>query len=298
MASLLDRLLGSDRRASSASDLSGMGASFVVAAETTAWTHRHRHVEPLHVVWTAVRLSDVAAALEARHVLPADVVEVMGELMSELPTRPLDEDLKPLASAELTQLWTASKVDGVILPSRLLERLALDLPRELTFLRKPLLAAAAEVAPIYDRSLTVNREGALTLAAWDKTLASVVALAQSQTDERWKKTWAIRPINLFVAVLVAKVFHDAFVARGVDVTALLKDLSRSLQERNQTIGLRADLRDRPADLTPSMSPGLFALLVRAERYAAEDSSDVPLRHALAALHDEPELAPFVVRLTA
>lgn len=296
MASLLDRLFRSER------PLLGMSGTFLTAAEVTAWTYRHRQTEILHLVLVIVRLRDVSDALAKRGVLTADVLAVLGELLAELPTRAEDEDLRPLLAPDLSALWksaTAPRRDDAGAASRVLEETALQLPRELTFLKKPLLAAAAEVAPIFDRSLTAaSQEGGLSLSAWEPTLAGVVGLMQKQTDERWK-SWSIRPIHLFLAVLTAKVFHDAFVARGVDIRTLLGDLGRAIAAMNESLGLTAlRARERPASLVPSISPALFAVLLRAERYAAEDASEVRLRHLLASLHDEPELAPFVARLTA
>jgi hypothetical protein len=114
---------------------------------------------------------------------------------------------------------------------------------------------------------------------------------QQLSDKRWQ-SWQMSPMSLFVSLLSYKPYFAYFKGRGHDPVVLMNEIAESLPEPTWPV------RPRPATLTPVVSPALFALLLRAERYAAADATDVRLRHLLHALHDEAAIAPWIDRIAS
>lgn len=173
--------------------------------------------------------------------------------------------------------------------ARFVEGIAAALPPELGFLRRPLAACAGELGTTFDASVSSTRDGGLTFEAWDPDLKKCMGLMQHLADDCWK-TWQLAPVQVFFALLAYKPYFAHFKARGVDPTAVIRDLGEAQPPPSWPV------RDRPEGLVPTVGPALFAVVVRAERYAAADASNVRLRDLLLALHDEPLLAGAIDQL--
>ncbi len=292
--SILDKILGLGLPGMGES-MRGMAGSILGGAEILARGYGHVTCEVIHLVDIVVQLVEIERALVARGMNADDVHAVVDQLLDELPLADGGDDAPPpTRSAAFQRVVDRARIPGDrhggFSATALLDAIVSELPRELRFLEKPLSSATGEVGPLYEGQLS-SAKGALTLAAWDEGLRGVFALAQKTCDERWH-SWSVTPALFFITILSAKSYHDAFKARGVDPLELLRDVSAAFAARKG----RTFRKKPPPGHLAGLSPGLFALILRAERYAAEDATDVKLRHVLAAIHDVPLLAPFVERL--
>lgn len=258
-------------------------------ARILAWKHRHLTADLEHLVFMLVDMVDVRRALDARGVHADDVIGVARQLMEDLPKRDADSpDLQPGYAARLDTITNAAMVGGVVSTSRFVTTIAEALPAELAFLRRPLASCASELAATFDAT-TSSKDGALTFEAWEPELKTCMGLMQHFSDKRWE-AWQMGPIHLFIALLCYKPHFAYFKGRGQDPRELMLDLDATLPAPDWP------QRGRPEGLTPALSASLLALILRAERYAASDATNVRLRHVLLALHDEPELTPWIDRL--
>jgi hypothetical protein len=257
-------------------------------AVVLAFARGHADVDVDHVLCNLVGLIDVRPLLSRHGVDPRDVEAVVMQLLDERP-----HDLARVGEPPLAPRLEAAIACSVGHPDplrRFIGELARVLPRELAFARGALTTAAPEIAAFFSESSSLTTRG-VTLERWDPRLAGVIALMQRRSDDYFQG-WQIGVLNLFLALFSAKYLHDAFVARGLDVRALVRDAVAAFQKSAPDTPVRAP----PDGHVASISPGLYALFIRAERYAADERRPVNLSHLLAALHDEAEYAPFVERL--
>jgi hypothetical protein len=282
--SFFDRLFG---LATSSTSTSAMPGVLLTAAETAAWFRRHEETDVVHLAHVLLAMIDVQKRLAARGLHVDDAIAVVTQLFEDCSLTE-DEERRPTRSAKLAERVQIATHSGVLTTTRLVDALANDLPRELGFVRAPLQASASELGALFDAKLSA-RGTSLTFDGWDPDLRNCFGLLQKLTDDRWP-SWSMTPIALFLALLAYKPYYASLTSRGVDIKALMRDFGESLPKRS------TPAPPRPKTLEPSLGPSLYALVLRAERYAAEDSSDVRLRHVLTALHDETEIAAFVDRL--
>jgi hypothetical protein len=267
-----------------------MGGMLMRASRILAWKHRHDVARLEHLETVLVELVDVQKALEARGAHVADVQAVLAQLLDDLPRRDADApEIAPTFDPRFESLMTGAVVGSAISTVRLVDGIAGALPPELAFLRRPLAATATELGATFDATLSSTKDGGLTFEGWDPELKKCMGLMQRLADERWG-SWSLEPRHLFLALLFHKPYFAYFRARGQDSVALIGEMA----SRGGTPTWPA--RDRPPSLIPEISPRLFALMLRAERSAASDATDVRLRHLLLALHDEPDLMLAVDRL--
>lgn len=269
-----------------------MGAMLLQSAHVRAWSQSHDVVRLEHLVSALVDLTDVERALEARGMQPADVQAVLDQLIEGLPRRAEDAaDIEPTFDKALDALVVSARLNGVLSSAPFIENIANALPPELGFVRRPLAASATELGATFDAPIAFAANGGLTFEGWDDDLQKCMGLMQVLSDTRWE-AWHLGTIQLFVALLSYKPYHAKFKARGVDPNAVIREIGEHLPNT------RLPSRDRPAGFKPSVGPGLFAVILRAERYAAADASDVRLRHLLQALHEEPHLKASIDMLVA
>lgn len=260
-------------------------------ARVLAWKHRHLTADLEHLVHMLVDMVDVRRALDARGVHADDVLGVTRQLMEDMAKRDADSpDLPPDYAVRLDTITNAAMVGGAVSTSRFVTVIAEALPAELAFLRRPLAACATELAATFDAT-TSSKDGGLTFEAWEPELKTCMGLMQHLSDKRWE-AWQMGPMHIFIALLCYKPHFAYFKARGHDPRALMLDLDATLPPVDWP------QRGRPEGLTPALGASLFALILRAERYAASDATNVRLRHVLLALHDEPEIRPWIDRLAS
>ena len=277
---VLERLLSRPRRVN-------MSGTLLLHARLLAWQRRHATVAAEHVLDWLLRIADVRQVLGARKVHIDDAAEALERLMEDLPAATADE--APPFASEIDGAVARSMAGGVCHTGPLLENLTGVLPPAFTYLRAPLASVAPRLGELFDAELAQSKQG-LTFEAWDPELRLAASVMQNRVDTRFDQLWWVTPSAFFVGILTHQPYFTAFKARGVDPKNLVTEWVASLPPAP------AWRRARPASVIPSFAPHLYALLLRAERYAAEDASDVRLRHALAAIHDETELAPWVERL--
>jgi hypothetical protein len=259
-------------------------------ASVLAWKHRHPVVRLAHVVNVLVDIVDVERATEARGVVTADVQAVLAQLLDDMPRWDAEgPETEPKFDPRLDALTTAAKVNGVMSTARFVDAIAAALPPELGFLRRPLAACAAELGETFDASVSSTKDGGLTFEAWDHELKLCMGLMQHMADGRWK-TWQLGVTQAYLALLTYKPYFAHFKARGVDPAILIRELGESYATPTWPV------RDRPEGLVATVGPALFAAILRAERYAAADATNVRLRDLLLALHDEPSLATSIDKL--
>ncbi|HEY8077199.1 MAG TPA: hypothetical protein VIF62_23895 [Labilithrix sp.] len=283
MQAFFDRLLGTSKHASP------MVGMVLLSAKCEAWMRRHPETGILHVVARLLALVEVERALGSRGASVQDARAVVDQLLDELPDT--GRESEPPFAAALDAVVVSSRQRGDDAMGAFIGALADALPAEIHFLRAPLAASASELAEAFGGSIARRTSGntqELTLEGWTEDAKTVVAMAQLHSDAKWKN-WTIGPRHVFIAVLGYKKMFAALKARGVDPLALIRELSAALPVEHWA-------RERPEGFTPRIGAAGYALLVRAERYAADDRSDVRLRDVLAALHDETELAPWIERL--
>ena len=262
------------------------------SGRVSAWLRRHRVARLEHVVRALVDVADVQSALETRGIHDADVIAVLTQLQEDIARCDDDDpDTEPPFDPALDQLTKGATVNGLLSTTRFVEGLAAALPPELAFVRRPLAACAGELGATFDAVLSSTKDGSLTFDAWDPQLKTCVGLMQQLSDKRWQ-SWQMSPMSLFVSLLSYKPYFAYFKERGHDPVALVNELAEGMPKPTWPV------RPRPASLTPSVNPALFALLLRSERYAAADATDVRLRHLLHALHDERAIAPWIDRLAS
>jgi hypothetical protein len=243
-----------------------------------------------HIVSVLVDLTDVQKALEARGMNIADVQAVIAQLVADRPSWAADApEVEPKFDPRLDPLTDGARVNGALSTARFVEGVAAALPPELAFVRRPLATCAVELGATFDAAVACTKDGGLTFEAWDPDLQKCMGLMQSLADDRWK-TWELGPTQTFLALLAYKPYFAHFRARGVDPVTVMRDLGATLPPPTWPV------RDRPEGLVPTVGPALFAVVLRAERYAAADASNVRLRDLLLALHDEPWLAAPIDRL--
>lgn len=282
MASLLDRLLaGVSPKTTS---IRGMASTLLASPLLVAARMGHAEADVEHLVRVLLGLVDVRRALEARGVYPDDALAVVDQLLDERAAA--EEGVSPIRGRRL-QAVNELATRGGGSSADVIRAVAAALPRELVFLRKPLEGAALDVAPLYDGALSAA-DGAMTFAAWDPDLRGCMGRMQSLADTKWK-SWAMSPLTLLLALLCTRAYYEPLKARGIDILALIKEIGAAMPAPRWT-------REPPEGHVPSIGPMLYATILRAEHYAADDASDVRLRHLLTALHDEPELAPWVERI--
>jgi len=300
MASLLERMLAELGEADLAAGLlgrpprtieRGMGGCIAATASLDAQLLRHVELEVDHVLWVLLALTDVERALAERGVLAADARAVLEQLLAEKTVVPLDaagvplDERVPPRSARVQALLAAASPAGFVSVSALLRELAAPkvLPAELAFLAPSLVAIAPGVGALLDGAMA-SKDGSLTLRGWSAKAASAVSVAQHLADKR-AEAWQMRPLLLYLATL--SVMRDAVKARGLEIKAMVEEAGVPV-----SLGWRAPPRGHVAGL----SAGVYAILLRAERYAAAEASDVRLRDLLSALHDEPQFASGIRRL--
>jgi hypothetical protein len=284
VASFLDKLIAGV--SPKGSGVRGMATTLLGSPQVLASVAGHAEADVEHLLHVLLRLVDVRKALEARGAYPDDALAVVEQLLDE--RAPVDEGVSPKRSPRLqTVNDLALRLGGS--SADVITSAAAALPRELVFLRKPLEGAARDVAPLYDGALSAVK-GAMTFAAWDPELRGCMGRMQTLVDTKWR-SWVMSPLTLLLSILCTKAYYDPLKARGIDVLALIGEIGASLPAPRWR-------REPPADHTPGIGPALYAAILRAEHYAADDASDVRLRHVLASLHDEPELAPWVARIAA
>jgi hypothetical protein len=244
----------------------------------------HAEVGTAHVVHQLLTLAEVSAAVEAAGVHRLDVTAVLDQVLAAEPVAD-GEDLPPVGE-ELRQLVERSVTDGRVSPARLTKHVAAALPPPLAFLRGALAASSREVERL-DVRLPQDEQD-LTLEGWAPELRGIISATQRYCDTTWR-AWAVGVTQLFLTLLVYKPLHDALRARDVDTKQLLREYGESLPTR-------IHLRTRPTEWVTALTPALYATLVRAERLAAADRRDVSLRHLLAAMHADPEFAPWIERI--
>ena len=281
MTSLLDKLIAGVSPGRTTSQ--GMARALLGIGPVVAQVRGHGEADVEHLLSVLLGLVDVRKALEARGAHPDDASAVVEQLLDERLV--VEEGVTPTLSPRLRAVLDRTTRAGGS-STDLIASVAAALPRELAFLRSALEGAARDVGPLYDGALSSLR-GGLSFEAWDHDLKLTMGIMQNQAD-RWR-LWLMRPLGLFVALLTTKAYAGPLKARGIDIDALFKELEASLPASRWT-------RDPPVGWVPGMDPALYAVILRAERYAAGDASDVRLRHVLAALHDEPDLAPWVERI--
>ena len=268
-----------------------MPGMLVRGARVLAWQHRHALVRLEHFVSVLVDLVDVQKALETRGVNVADVQAVMAQLLDDQPRWGADApDVEPQFDPSLDPLMAGARLNGVLSTARFVDGIATALPPELGFLRGPLAASAAELGATFDATIASTKESVLTFEAWDPELKKCMGLMQHLTDKEFTTSWEMGPVQLFGTLLGYKPYFTRFKGRGVDPLMVLRELGES------RLAPTWPVRDRPVGLVATVGPALLALVVRAERYAADDASNVRLRDLLLALHDEPLLARSVDQL--
>jgi ATP-dependent Clp protease ATP-binding subunit ClpA len=284
LSSVWDTLLGKNGKRPT------MGGMLLRSALVTAWTRRHDTVRLEHLASALVDVSDVAKALEARGMHVADVEAVVAQLVDDLPSRDADApDTEPTFDKALDPITNAAMVKGALSSARFIENIANALPSELGFLRRPLAASAPELGTTFDAPIAYGEKSGLTFEGWDVDLQKCLGLMQTLADTRWD-SWQLGATHLFLALLGYKPYFATFKARRVDPAQVIRDLGERMP------ALRWDHRKRPEGLVPTIGPTLFAVILRAERHAAADASDVRLRHLLLALHAEPHLKESIDQL--
>jgi len=257
-------------------------------ARVRAWRYRNREVRLEHLLSGVLGLVEVQRLLDLQGVLAADTEAVTDQLLADLPRRADEEpDTEPTFDSALDPLVVRAQKGGVLRTSPFFEVFAEAMPRELGFVRRPLAAAAAQLGATYDGATSAKGQE-LTFENWDPELRKCMVIMQSLSDKH--RNWLQTPQALLVAVLLYKPYFHVFKGRGQDPNVLMNDMVASWPKQDPVL-----MRHRPSG-TPTVSAPLFALVVRAERYAAEDATEVRLRHLLLALHDEPLLARWIDRL--
>ena len=261
-----------------------MATTLLASPHVIAAAAGHAQADVEHLLYVLLRLIDLRKALAAHAVFPDDAMAVVDQLLDERPA--LEDVVIPPRSPRLQTVhdlalrWGGSAADVIT-------SVAAALPRELAFLRKPLEAAARDVAGLYDGALSAAN-GAMTFQAWDPELRAVMGRMQGLVDTRWP-SWTMAPLTLLLSLLCTKTYYAPLQERGIDVVALIGKIGEAMPAPRWE-------RAVPKGHVAAISPALYAAILRAEHYAADDASDVRLRHVLAALHDETELAPWVNRL--
>ncbi len=244
----------------------------------------HARADVEHFLYVLLSLSDLTKALVKRDVYPDDVRAVLEQLLDERPAE--EGEVTPTRSPrlqtvhDLAQRRGGSSVD-------VLTSVAAALPRELVFLRRPLEEAAQDVGALYDGALA-SKGGAMTFRGWDPDLRTCMGTMQALVDTKWR-SWSMTPLALLLTLLCAKRYYEPLRARGIEAVKMIEEIGSTLPQSHWR-------RPPPAGHQAGIGPALYATILRAEHYAADDASDVRLRHVLAALHDEPELAPFVAQI--
>jgi hypothetical protein len=244
----------------------------------------HAEVSISHLVHQLLTLAEVSAAVEAAGVHRLDVNAVLDQVLAAESVAEGDD--LPRVGEELRDLIERSVTDRRVSPARLTELVAAALPPPLAFLRGALATSTREVERLDVRLAQEQQD--LTLEGWAPELRGIISATQRYCDTTWK-AWAVGVTQLFLTLLVYKPLHDALRARGVDTKQLLREYGESLPKRSP-------VRTRPTQWVTALTPALYATLVRAERLAAADRRDVALRHLLAAMHADPEFAPWIERI--
>jgi hypothetical protein len=280
---LLDKLFASV--SPNGTSIRPMGTALLASALVTASAFSHREADVEHLLDEWLRVVDIRKALEANGVFPDDAIAVVDQLLDERPVveNPVEAVRSPRLQAVHDLVARGGPSAAVVITSA-----AAALPRELVFLRKPLEHAAHDVAPLFDGALSAAG-GQMTFTAWDATMRGCMVAMQKVVDEH-TRPWFMTPLMLFATMLITKRYHPVVTASGIDVEAVIAGIAH---ERK---GKRRPFRDPPAGRTAGIGPALFAVILRAEHYAARDASDVALRHVLRSLRDEPELASSVERV--
>ena len=253
-----------------------------------------READVEHMLHGILSIVDVKNALGVHGVFADDASAVIAQLIEEKATFPDDEQppyplpFTPRVRAifELIDPRNTGNVYEVSSVA-LLRATAAALPAELSFLRKALEAAAIDVGPLLDGSLAMLKDGGLSLKAWDGPSGS--AIAQSYELAKKHPGGIVNPHLVLFSLLLQKRLRESLSDRGVDPTALVRDLEGSIPPNRWKT---RDLTEGPAVLSPTV----VAIMLRTERYAAEDATNVRLRHLLAALHDEPTMAPWIEKI--
>jgi hypothetical protein len=277
--SLLDRLFGSS--------MAGVAGSLLSSARTVAWIRQHQQVTLPHVVSRLFLLEDAHRTLDANGLSTDDAIAVVDQLLDELPTDRNDDTTPPPYASVLDRICDRARAGGHTPMGAFVTELARELPRELGFVRAPLVASAPKLGKLFDVPLG-HRGQELSLEGWHEGAKECLVIAQGLADTKWK-VWMIGTAHVLFAILCWAPFADTLKAKGIDTVALIREIGATMPKPPWA-------RRRPDGIKPGFSAGVLALIIRAERYAAEDAGDVRVRHLLAALHDERDLAPFVARL--
>lgn len=289
--SWLDRLVAAVPGSATTARL--MGGRLIAYPLSLARLMGHREADVEHLLYGLLGMVDMRNALVAHGIAIDDAEAVLDQLLQEKPTCAENEQPPyPIALAPrfvaLAEIAAPKGLANVfdLTSVAVLRATAAALPRELTFLRKAIEAAATDVGPLFDGALTIT-DGGLSLEAWDPLPAAAVGACAQITKKRPGSI--ISPATVLFALLCLKRFRETLEARGIDASAIVKEFPASMPRTWWT----------PRELTEgpnTFSPSLHAVLLRTERYAADDASDVRLRDLLAALHDEPSLAPWVEKI--
>ena len=245
---------------------------------------QHAQADVEHFLYELLSLSDLTKSLVKRDVYSDDVRAVLEQLLDERPAE--EGEVSPTRSPRLRTVHDLALRRGGTSVDVLMS-VAAALPRELAFLRRPLEESAHDVGALYDGALA-SKGGAMTFRGWDPDLRTCMATMQALVDTKWK-SWAMTPLALLLTLLCAKRYYAPLEARGIRAVTLIEEIGNALPQSHWR-------RPPPGGHQAGIGPALYATILRAEHYAADDASDVRLRHVLTALHDEPELAPFVATI--
>ncbi len=282
MASLLDKVLAGVSPGSTS--VRGMAKTLLASPLLLAACAGHAEADVEHLAYILLGLVDVRKAMESRGNHPDDALAVVIQLLDERAVS--EESVVRTRTPRLQAVHDlAARAGGT--SAGVITSVAAALPPELAFARKALEGAAHDVGPLYDGALSALR-GAMSFEAWDPDLRGCMSRMQTLADTSWH-SWAMSPLSLLLMLLCTRTYGEPLTARGINIAVFIKEIGAALPKSRWT-------REPPEGHTPGVGPALYAAILRAEHYAADDASDVRLRHVLAALHDEPELAAFVERI--
>lgn len=251
---------------------------------------RRRRLREIDAAYLLARLTDVpevAAALEASGLASADVDAVVEQLLDD-PDLHTEDDAEPEMGPDIGPILRASEIAGHHRLAPFLRALAEAIPPPLGFVRSALGAHADAIADAVDPPRARDAKGNATLDGWTPPIQRVIALAQHVADQR-TDIWVLHPFHVLLALLGSKDYREMLARRGLTFEALDAHIATLPPPKEPPFGWRA----KPAGEPSHVGLAMHALLVRAERFAAEDRSDVNVGHLLAALRASKTLRPVI-----
>lgn len=293
MGSLLDTLsslvapIASSAGARAAVTPNGTAHVLLTATVRVAQAYGLPTVGPADLVHTLCAVPEVRDALAQRGVSLPDLDALFLQLDGE--TVPAPEGVRPVLGPEIEPILAAATEAGRWRFGRVVSGLAAALPPVLSFLRRPLAEAAADLHDALGGAISTRPDATLTLEGWNPKVAACVGVAQKAADKagHW---WLSAPLLLVAAEVV---YRDLFASRGFVGGGLVDAVDEAYATRPPH---PLPLRNRPDGDLAAVGINAYASLVRAERYAAEDRTDVTLGHLLASLRAHDELRPIIDRL--